>query len=196
MMAIWLFLCLLSPCYGMEVSNRILTAQEVASRIEELYDRPWYKQAISSTKDYQDTKKLVISYLEQLQRDSHKDVRDVQRSGSIEVLLDAARKTSEERSRQKQSLSLSSKLKIGMGSFSFLLGLAQTINSIVFTVKEDCDSEYKATSDFVAEAGLMISSAMVVYNGVKNADAKADAGRAEHIELLLLQKFRELRSKE
>lgn len=181
----------------MEVSNRKLTAQEVASRIEELYDRPWYKQAISSTKDYQDTKRLVLSYLEQLQRDSlEEEHHAITKSTSIDVLLDAARKTSEERSRQKQSLSLSSKLKIGIGSFSFLLGLAQIINSIVFTVNEECDSEYKATSDFVAGAGLMTSSAMVVYNGVKNADAKADAGRAEHIELLLLQKFRELRSKE
>jgi hypothetical protein len=197
----WWMLFLVFTLSGME--DGPLSPEVVARRIEAIYEgRPIYKRVLGIDGEYGKTKKIVQSYLQQLQHESYEEGRKhakaeaYSHTSSIEVLLEAARKTSDDRRKQTHALSLSSKVKISVGCATFLIGLGQLVNGVVFTAREDCDYEYKATSDFLSGIGLMSTSAMVIYNGIKNTDAKADQGRAEHIELMLLQKYKDLRSKE
>lgn len=166
--------------------------ETVLEKLEAMKDRPFHKQLQfwKPNEEYLQAKLAVNDYLRELQHSSHVPVSELeQRRSSLETLIQAAHEVRVQEESKSHKLSAGSKIKIGTGANMITLSLAQ-IGISLATTKES----YKMTADIVVSLGGLVSGGLLVYEGLKNVDSKADAGKAAHIHLLLLEKFQEINS--
>lgn len=204
MMRLYLFLAVFSCCamemedVGFrEATDSFVSQHTIIAKLDAVRDRPWYKSLIfwGPNKEYQNAKRSVIEFCQKIDRMSHPTREYIEeKEDSLSVLVQAAHQVRVEQEKKAQNLSVVSKTKITVGVITIVLALSQLGISIANTDNQ-CQPSYKLFSDMLVSCGGCLSGCMLINEGVKNGDSKANAGRAAHLHLLLLEKFQELNLK-
>jgi hypothetical protein len=197
----YLFLMVLR-CAAMEeveLKDLALTPESheyVIQKLDAMRDRPWYKSILfwKTNEEYREAKISVSQYLEKLDRLSYQSEHPVEaQTNNLDLLLKASHQVRVEQERKSHKLSGVSKTKIVVGGCTIFLSLIQI--SLTFIEMKYSPSTYKTLSDLLVSAGGCLSGVMLINDGIKNGDSKADAGRAAHLHLLILEKFQEINAK-